>query len=443
MLCALRHTVVATTLAAALGAASGAAPPPSDMPAASPETTSEPASAADRLLLARHDAIAAARQVQERELALAAIRHDRDLLASDAEAGRRGLAESRTEQEALLATALHRARAATARDGADDRPLLERLRAEALLREADLGLRAQLRALTGEIARLDALRQRIAAKQAEEETARQALMTERERLATAMARRDALLRELAPGPGIEAALRIADIEREAKKFSELIRRAEAAFEKSGKQRDRGRTGGSRTAPVAETADPTRPATLRSLSLESGIDESEPTQSRERKQPPEPDRPPPQPLLVPPAVGTIAPAGGAAGAPDAANEAMRLQTAPGAVIVAPFDGRVIYSGPFRDFERALIIRHDRRYYSVLAGLGRIDATPGDWVLAGEPVGAMPDPPPSRSDAETREADTGGSNRVLYYELRRDGRPVDPQPWLARVEDRHDGRNGSGR
>jgi murein DD-endopeptidase MepM/ murein hydrolase activator NlpD len=36
--------------------------------------------------------------------------------------------------------------------------------------------------------------------------------------------------------------------------------------------------------------------------------------------------------------------------------------------------------------------------------------GDWVLAGEPVGAMGAAP-------------------LYFELRRDGRPVDPQPWLA--------------
>jgi hypothetical protein len=28
---------------------------------------------------------------------------------------------------------------------------------------------------------------------------------------------------------------------------------------------------------------------------------------------------------------------------------------------------------------------------------------------------------------------GSDRRLYFELRRDGRPVDPQPWLARSDD----------
>src|SRR5205823_4687596 len=88
--------------------------------------------------------------------------------------------------------------------------------------------------------------------------------------------------------------------------------------------------------------------------------------------------------------------------------------PGAVAVAPFDGRVIYTGPFRNFGRVLIIRHAGLYYSLLAGLERIDMKVDQWVLAGEPVGAMPE----------------ASGGVLYFELRRDDRPVDPQPWLAR-------------
>ena len=59
------------------------------------------------------------------------------------------------------------------------------------MREADPALRAQLRALTGEIARLDALQKRIADKKGEEAAARQALATARERLAAAVARRSA------------------------------------------------------------------------------------------------------------------------------------------------------------------------------------------------------------------------------------------------------------
>ena len=57
-----------------------------------------------------------------------------------------------------------------------------------------------------------------------------------------------------------------------------------------------------------------------------------------------------------------------------------------------------------------------YHFVLAGLDRLDASPGQRVLAGEPVGQL------------GAAETGG--RVpLYLELRRNGQPVDPRNWFA--------------
>ena len=62
---------------------------------------------------------------------------------------------------------------------------------------------------------------------------------------------------------------------------------------------------------------------------------------------------------------------------------------------------------------MIIRHGGLYHSLLAGLERIDLKADQWVLAGEPMGASPE----------------GSGGALYFELLRDGRPVDPQPWLA--------------
>jgi septal ring factor EnvC (AmiA/AmiB activator) len=124
--------------------------------------------------------------------------------------------------------------------------------------------------------------------------------------------------------------------------------------------------------------------------------------------------------------------GGAGVPETAKDGLQLRAVPGAAVVAPFDGRVVYAGPFRELGRVLIIRHDRRYYSVLAGLGRTDSKIGDWVVAGEPVGAMPEAASPRSGADAREREESGPGRPLYYELRRDGRPVDPQPWLTRVE-----------
>ena len=91
------------------------------------------------------------------------------------------------------------------------------------------------------------------------------------------------------------------------------------------------------------------------------------------------------------------------------------------MVAPFDGKVVYAGPFHPYELVLIIRHTGGYHSLLAGLGRADSAVGQWVLAGEPVGVMPD---------AAGASSGGA---IYFELRRDGRPVDPQPWLAKRDE----------
>ena len=71
-----------------------------------------------------------------------------------------------------------------------------------------------------------------------------------------------------------------------------------------------------------------------------------------------------------------------------------------------------------------MRHVGLYHMALVGLGRIDIKVGQWVLAGELVGAMP-------DAVDKAAGT------LYVELRRDGRPVDPQPYLATSDE---GRSG---
>src|SRR5581483_8109953 len=152
------------------------------------EPADEPSSPAEQLAAARREAIDAARRTQEGERVVAAISHEIDLLRSDADAGRRDLTESRDEQARLLEAILRIAHGPV-RDGGDASPI-ERLRGEALMREVDPALSAQLLALTGEITRLGALRRRIAAEEAEEASARQALAGERERLAGAVARRN-------------------------------------------------------------------------------------------------------------------------------------------------------------------------------------------------------------------------------------------------------------
>ncbi|HWT09444.1 MAG TPA: peptidoglycan DD-metalloendopeptidase family protein, partial [Roseomonas sp.] len=93
----------------------------------------------------------------------------------------------------------------------------------------------------------------------------------------------------------------------------------------------------------------------------------------------------------------------------------IQAPAGARVVSPCAGRAVFSGPFRSYGLLLIVDCAEGHHVVLAGLGRLDATTGARLLAGEPVGVV-------GDGE------GGRGR-LYLELRRDGHPVDPRPWLA--------------
>jgi septal ring factor EnvC (AmiA/AmiB activator) len=93
---------------------------------------------------------------------------------------------------------------------------------------------------------------------------------------------------------------------------------------------------------------------------------------------------------------------------------------GAQIVAPFDGKVVYAGEFRSYGQNLIIEHGGRYHTLLAGLDRIDAVVGQWLLAGEPVGTLSSPQ--------------DGNPELYFELRRAGQPINPLPWLATTGDK---------
>lgn len=83
-------------------------------------------------------------------------------------------------------------------------------------------------------------------------------------------------------------------------------------------------------------------------------------------------------------------------------------------MSPFDAQVEYAGPFNTYGGLLILNVGDDYYIVLAGMAVTYASAGQSVLAGEPVGAMPQ--------------NGQTAPELYLELRRNGNAVDPGPWL---------------
>lgn len=92
----------------------------------------------------------------------------------------------------------------------------------------------------------------------------------------------------------------------------------------------------------------------------------------------------------------------------------IKTRAQAQVIAPYDGSVIFSGPFKGYGNLIIIDHSNGYISLLAGLEISDAQTGQMVLAGEPLGIMPD------------SDTA----KLYMEIRKDQNPINPEPWLEK-------------
>ncbi|MEX0299006.1 MAG: murein hydrolase activator EnvC, partial [Kordiimonas sp.] len=84
------------------------------------------------------------------------------------------------------------------------------------------------------------------------------------------------------------------------------------------------------------------------------------------------------------------------------QGIRIRTRANAQVVAPYDGEIVFAGPFKAYGQLLIIEHTEGYYSLLSGLGAIQAGVGQWVLTGEPVGTM---------------NAKDGNRELYMEMRR--------------------------
>ncbi|WP_062114782.1 murein hydrolase activator EnvC family protein [Aureimonas sp. AU40] len=96
---------------------------------------------------------------------------------------------------------------------------------------------------------------------------------------------------------------------------------------------------------------------------------------------------------------------------------------GDVVTSPSDATVLYSAPFRSYGQLLILDAGDGYHIVLAGMGRIDVSVGQTVLAGEPLATMG----AMRVASAAKTDMSSAEPSLYVEFRKDGKPVDPTPW----------------
>jgi len=116
----------------------------------------------------------------------------------------------------------------------------------------------------------------------------------------------------------------------------------------------------------------------------------------------------------PVAGKLVSGFGAAQQPGGALvRGIALAPRPGAQLVAPAAGRVAFAGPYRGYGNIVIIEHPGGWTSLVTGLARLDASVGEQLLGGSPLGIA-----------------GPGQPIVTIELRRDGVPVNPLEFVGR-------------
>jgi murein hydrolase activator len=125
--------------------------------------------------------------------------------------------------------------------------------------------------------------------------------------------------------------------------------------------------------------------------------------------------------------------GAADGMGGIEKGVSISTHSGSQVTAPSDGWVVYAAPYRSYGQLLILNVGGGYHVLLAGMERITVDLGQFVLTGEPVAMMGNGTQVASaSAASSTSAIGTSQPVLYIEFRKDGTPIDPNPWWAATE-----------
>jgi len=106
----------------------------------------------------------------------------------------------------------------------------------------------------------------------------------------------------------------------------------------------------------------------------------------------------------------------AGSGPALNKGLAIQGAPGSLVRAAAPGVVVYAGAgLRGFAALIIVKHDDTWLSAYAHNAE------SLVKEGAPVAA---------GASLARLGRGAQGQRLHFELRRDGKPIDPQTVLPK-------------
>lgn len=136
---------------------------------------------------------------------------------------------------------------------------------------------------------------------------------------------------------------------------------------------------------------------------------------------------------------------AAGQPDAAGisrPGILIATTPGALVTTPVAATIRYAGALLDYGNVIILEPEQGYLLTLGGLEQVYGASGDVLAADAPLGFMPQPRDTGTDATEAPSPTGQDtngaapllqqgqrSETLYLELRHEGNTVDPADWFA--------------
>jgi septal ring factor EnvC (AmiA/AmiB activator) len=98
-----------------------------------------------------------------------------------------------------------------------------------------------------------------------------------------------------------------------------------------------------------------------------------------------------------------------------NNGLKIAAAPRAAVRAVFQGTVLFSQWFKGYGNLIILDHGNRVFSLYGNIVAPAVTVGDRITTGQPIAGV---------GESEDARGG----YLYFEIRQDNRPEDPQKWL---------------
>ena len=98
-----------------------------------------------------------------------------------------------------------------------------------------------------------------------------------------------------------------------------------------------------------------------------------------------------------------------------NKGIQISGSPAQSVRAASGGQVVYRGSgLRGYGRLLVVKHSNSTLSAYGHLGRIFVSEGDQVEQGQAIAELSD---------------SGPPTLLHFEIRKNGNPVDPLPYLS--------------